>query len=76
MDAQRVALDVPVDHDATPAVADVPLRGEVLVPGAEVLGIGGAGRGPAAPDRRVAGAQRAIGNDGHRTAQRIDAKVT
>ena len=46
---------MPVDHDAAATVADVPLRREVLVPRAEVLGIRGAGRGAVAPDRRVAG---------------------
>ena len=45
MDAQRVSLDVPVDHDAATAVAHVPLRGEILIPGAEVLGVGGASGG-------------------------------
>src|SRR5260370_15502874 len=39
-----------VDRDAPPAVANMPLRGEVLVPCAEVLGIGGAGGRAAAPD--------------------------
>src|SRR5260370_23905483 len=64
MDAQRVALDVPVNHDAPPAVANMPLGGEVLVPRVEVLGIGGAGGRAAAPDRRVTGTQRAVGDDG------------
>ena len=61
VNAQRFPLDMPVDHDAAAAVADVPLRRQVLVPGAEVLGIGRAGRRPVAPDRRVAGVQRAVG---------------
>ena len=43
MDAHRMAFDVPVDHDAPAAISDVPLGHEVLVQGAEVLGIRGAG---------------------------------
>ncbi len=34
MNAQRVPLDMPIDHDAAPAVAHVPLRRQVLIPGA------------------------------------------
>ncbi len=75
VDAQRFSLDVPVDHDAAAAVADVPLRREVLVPGSEVLGVGRAGRRPIAPDGRVAGVQRAVGHDGDRPPQRVDAEV-
>jgi hypothetical protein len=30
---------MPVDHDPTPAVADMPLCREVLVPGTEMFGI-------------------------------------
>jgi hypothetical protein len=36
---------VPVDHHPAAAVADVPLGHEVLVPGAELLGVGGTGGG-------------------------------
>lgn len=39
MDAQGLPLDVPVNHDAAPTVADMPLGHEVLVPGAEVFGV-------------------------------------
>ena len=75
VDAQRFPLDVPVDHDAAAAVADMPLRRQVLVPGAEVLGIGRAGGCSVAPDRRVAGVQRAVGHDGDRPPQRLDAEI-
>jgi hypothetical protein len=37
MNAQRVSLDMPIDHDAAPAIAHMPLRRQVLVPGAEML---------------------------------------
>ena len=69
-------LDMPVDHDAAPAIADVPLCRQVLVPGAEVLGIGCAGRRSVAPDRRIAGMQRAVGDDGDGLPQRVDRDVS
>jgi hypothetical protein len=50
VDAARLALDVPVDHHAPAAVADVPLGHAVLVPGAELLRVGGAGGRALAPD--------------------------
>ena len=37
MDAERIPLDVPVDHDAAAAIAHVPLRREILIPGAVVF---------------------------------------
>jgi hypothetical protein len=37
VNAQRIFIDVPVDHHAAAPVMDVPLRGEVLIPGAEML---------------------------------------
>ena len=75
MDAQRFPLDMPVNHDAPTAVADVPLGREILVPRAEVLGVGRAGGGTVAPDRRVAGMQRAVGDDSDGPAQRVDTDV-
>lgn len=75
MDAQGFPLDVPVDHDAAPTIAGVPLGGQVLVEGAEVFGIGGAAGGPLAPDRRVTGAQGPIGHDGDGPAERFDGDV-
>ena len=76
MNAQRVPIDMPIDHDTAPAVADVPLRSEVLVPGSEVLGIRCAGRCPVTPDPRIAGAQRAIGHNGNGLPQRIDRDIS
>ena len=50
VDAAGLLLDVPVDHHARPAVADVPFGHQVLIPGAELLRVRGAGRGGFAPD--------------------------
>src|SRR5215217_1748481 len=36
-DTGRLLLHMPVDHDATAAIADVPLRHQVLVPGPELF---------------------------------------
>lgn len=46
-------LNVPVDHHAAPAVAHVPLRHEVLIPGAKLFRVRGAGRSPLTPDVRM-----------------------
>lgn len=75
MDAQRVALDVPVDHDAPPTVADMPLRGEVLIPRAVVFGVGRTGSRATAPNGRIAGMQGAIGDGGDRTAHSVHIDV-
>ena len=53
IDAGAATLDMPVDHDAATAVADMPLGHQVLVPGAKLLGVGGASRRALAPDGRV-----------------------
>src|SRR3954468_7672221 len=76
VDAQRFPLDMPVDHDAPTAVADVPLGRKVLVPRTEVLGVGRAGGGTIAPDRGVAGMQRAIGDDSDGPAHRVNTDVS
>lgn len=55
MDAQRFALDVPVNHDAATAVADMPLCRQVLIPGTEVLGIGRARICAGSPDCGIRG---------------------
>ena len=52
MDAQRVSLNVPVDHDSPAAVARVPLSGEILVPSPEMLRVRGAGSGAGSPRSR------------------------
>src|SRR4051812_30365458 len=70
VDAGALALDVPVDHHAAAAVPGVPLGHQVLVPGAELLGIRGARRRRAlAPDTRVAGAQGGVDHASDRLAQ-------
>ena len=76
MNAQRVALDMPVDHDAAPAVAHMPLRGQVLVPGAEVLGIRCTRRRAIAPDCRVPSMQRAVCDDRDSLAQGVDRDIS
>ena len=53
----------------------MPLRRQVLIPCSEVLGVGRAGGGAVAPDRGIAGVQRAVGDDGDRLAQRRHAEV-
>ena len=75
VDAQGVSLDVPVDHDAAPAVAHMPLGGEILVPGAVVLRIGGASGGARSPNSGISGLKRAVGNGRDGSAQRIDADI-
>lgn len=66
---------MPVDHDAAPAVAHMPLCRQVLVPGAEVLGIRCARRRSVAPDGRIANPQRAVCDDGDGLAQGIDRDI-
>ena len=75
MDAQRLPLDVPVDHDPAPAIADVPLGREVLVPGTEVLAVRGAGVCALAPDQRITGVERAIGHGGDGLAQLVHCDI-
>src|SRR5262249_43815802 len=50
VDAGRFLFNVPVDHDPRPAIANVPLGHQILVPGAELFGIGRTGGGAFAPD--------------------------
>ena len=76
MNTQRILIDMPVNHDAAPSIADVPLGREVLVPGSEVLGISRASRRSVAPDTRIAGMQCAVGDDGDSLPQRIGGDVS
>jgi hypothetical protein len=39
VDADRLSLDVPVDHDAAASVANVPFGHEVLIPSAKFLAV-------------------------------------
>src|SRR3546814_18605498 len=50
VDAGGLALHVPVNHDAPAAVADMPFRHQILIPGPHLRGIRRAGRSEA---RRV-----------------------
>jgi len=71
VDAQRLPLDMPINHDIPPAIAGVPLRHQVLVPRPELLAIGGARRGALTPDAGMAGAQRRVHDSGDGFAQGI-----
>ena len=75
VDAQRFPLDMPVNHHAAPAISDVPLRGQVLVPGAEVLAVGGAGVGALAPDQGITGSEGAVRHDSDGFAQLVHGDV-
>ena len=62
---------MPVDHDAAPAIARVPLGHQVLVVGTELLGVGRAGGGGVTLNSRVANAEDAVDNFGDGCAQCI-----
>ena len=62
---------MPVNHDATATVADVPLRHQVLVPGAKLLGIGGTCRRAFTPNAGVAGTQGGVDDLGDRLAHAL-----
>src|SRR5215471_21556930 len=64
IDAHRLFLHVPIDHDASSAIPDVPFRHQILIPGAKLLGIRGTGGGPFAPDVRVSNGKRGVGDLG------------
>ena len=42
-----------INHDPRPTIAQMPLRGEVLIPGAEVFEVRRASVGPVPPQRRA-----------------------
>ena len=71
VDAGRLLLHVPVDHHPAAAVADVPLGHQVLIPGAELLGVGGAGRRAFAPDLREAHAEDGVDHLGDGVPQLV-----
>jgi len=75
MYAQGILVDMPINHHPAPTIADVPLRGEVLVPGSEVLGIRRAGCRAVTPDPRIADMQRAVGDNGNGLSQCVDGNV-
>jgi hypothetical protein len=53
---------MPVDHDAAPAIAGMPLGHQVAIPSPELRGIRCAGRSSVTPDRCIANCKRGIGN--------------
>ena len=66
VDAGRFALHVPVDEYSRPAIARVPLRHQILVPGREFLGVRRAGRGAFTPDLRESDTEDGIDHLGNR----------
>jgi hypothetical protein len=71
MNAHRSPLNVPVDHDAAAAVANMPFGYQVLVEGAEVLAVRGACRRAFAPDPRMARRKRCVDHPPGRIAQGV-----
>jgi len=69
VDAGRFLLDVPVDHDPRPTIANMPLGHQILIPGAEFLGIGGTGCRPFSPDIRTSDREGGIDDLGNRGPQ-------
>jgi len=76
VDAGRVLLNMPVNHDALTAVAYVPLCHEVLIPGAELFGIRSAGRRRLTPDMRQSDPKHAVDDLGNGFAERLLADET
>lgn len=69
MNAEGFTFDVPIDHDAETTVSNVPFRHQVLVPGAEPLGIRGKGGGTISPEGRRRGEQGGVDNLGNGAAE-------
>ena len=61
---------MPIDHDASPFVAGMPLGHEVLVPSAKLLGIRGASGGGVTPDMGRSNMKDGIGHIGNRLPER------
>ncbi len=71
IDAGRLTLDMPVDHHPASAIARVPFRHQVAIPGSELGGIRTAGRARLAPDRRIADRQCRVGHACRCGTQRV-----
>src|SRR5713101_9252897 len=63
-----VFLDMPIDHHPTAAVAHMPFREEVLIPGPELLGVGGTRSRAFTPDVRGATAEDGVDDLGNGVA--------
>ena len=59
-----VFLDMPIDHYPTAAVAHMPFRKQVLIPGPELLGVGGTRGGAFTPDVHGSDAEDRVGDLG------------
>src|SRR6266850_2780606 len=62
---------MPVDYNPRLAIADMPFGHEILVPGAEMLRVGGTRRGAFAPDLRETHRKDAVDHRGNGLAQGI-----
>src|SRR5436305_10167930 len=50
IDTGRFAFHMPIDEHPWTAITSMPFGHQILVPGRELLGVGGAGRGAFSPD--------------------------
>ncbi len=62
VDTGGVLFDMPIDHDALAAIAQVPFGEQIVIPGAKLLGVRGAGGGGFSPDVFPAHAKDGIGH--------------
>ena len=67
---------MPIDHDAAATIVGVPFSHEVLVPGAELLRVRGAGRGSFAPDVNQPFAEDGVDDFADRGAELVFGDVT
>src|SRR5258708_5341698 len=65
----RLLFDMPVNHNSRSPVANMPLGEQILIPGSELLGIGGTGCGSLTPDLREPCRKDGISNVGDRIAE-------
>lgn len=70
MNTDGILLYMPVDHHPATFVASVPLGHQILVPGAELLGVRGAGGGGLTPNVGQPDAKDSIGHIANRLRKR------
>jgi hypothetical protein len=71
IDTDRFAFHMPVDEHPRTTITGMPFGHQILVPGSEFLGVGGACRGALAPDVGKPNAEDGIGHVSNRRSQRI-----